>query len=45
VHEAGGKIALASQTGRETRFKVTLPALEAPASSATDPTPADAQVA
>jgi two-component system chemotaxis sensor kinase CheA len=44
VHEAGGKIALASQTGRETRFKVTLPALES-GSSAADPTPADAQVA
>jgi two-component system, chemotaxis family, sensor kinase CheA len=28
VHEAGGKIALASQVGRETRFKVTLPTLE-----------------
>jgi hypothetical protein len=28
VHEAGGKIALASVLGRETRFKVTLPALE-----------------
>lgn len=27
VHEAGGKIALASQLGSETRFKVTLPAL------------------
>jgi signal transduction histidine kinase len=26
VHEAGGKIALASLRGRETRFKVTLPA-------------------
>jgi signal transduction histidine kinase len=28
VHEAGGKIALASIVGHETRFKVTLPALE-----------------
>jgi two-component system, chemotaxis family, sensor kinase CheA len=36
VHEAGGKIALASIVGQETRFKVTLPALEAAA---------DAQVA
>jgi signal transduction histidine kinase len=26
VHEAGGKIALATVLGRETRFKVTLPA-------------------
>ncbi len=29
VHEAGGKIALASLPGHETRFKVTLPAVEA----------------
>jgi len=28
VHEAGGKIALASVVGKETRFKVTLPVLE-----------------
>ena len=28
VHEAGGKIALASVVGQETRFKVTLPSLE-----------------
>jgi two-component system, chemotaxis family, sensor kinase CheA len=28
VHEAGGKIALASIVGQETRFKVTLPTLE-----------------
>jgi two-component system chemotaxis sensor kinase CheA len=28
VHEAGGKIALASLMGHETRFKVTLPAVE-----------------
>ena len=35
VHEAGGKIALATLLGHETRFKVTLPALMA----------ADAQVA
>jgi signal transduction histidine kinase len=34
VHEAGGKIALATLLGHETRFKVTLPAL-----------PADVQVA
>jgi len=39
VHEAGGKIALASQLGSETRFKVTLPALETVA------TANDAQVA
>jgi signal transduction histidine kinase len=31
VHEAGGKIALASQLGQETRFKVTLPPVEADA--------------
>jgi two-component system chemotaxis sensor kinase CheA len=35
VHEAGGKIALATLLGHETRFKVTLPAVAA----------ADAQVA
>jgi two-component system, chemotaxis family, sensor kinase CheA len=35
VHEAGGKIALATLLGHETRFKLTLPALAA----------ADAQVA
>jgi two-component system, chemotaxis family, sensor kinase CheA len=29
VHEAGGKIALASAVGQETRFKITLPTLEA----------------
>ena len=29
IHEAGGKIALASLPGRETRFKITLPALAA----------------
>jgi two-component system, chemotaxis family, sensor kinase CheA len=28
VHEAGGKIALASALGQETRFKITLPTLE-----------------
>jgi two-component system, chemotaxis family, sensor kinase CheA len=39
VHEAGGKIALASLMGHETRFKVTLPALSAVAAAA------DAQVA
>ncbi len=33
VHEAGGKIALASIVGQETRFKVTLPALEMVADS------------
>jgi sensor histidine kinase regulating citrate/malate metabolism len=27
VHEAGGKIALATLLGHETRFKVTLPAV------------------
>jgi two-component system, chemotaxis family, sensor kinase CheA len=36
VHEAGGKIALASQLGSETRFKITLPALETAAASASD---------
>jgi two-component system chemotaxis sensor kinase CheA len=39
IHEAGGKIALASLLGHETRFKVTLPALSAAAAAA------DAQVA
>jgi two-component system, chemotaxis family, sensor kinase CheA len=34
VHEAGGKIALASIVGQETRFKVTLPALEQAADAA-----------
>jgi two-component system, chemotaxis family, sensor kinase CheA len=34
VHEAGGKIALASIVGQETRFKVTLPALEQAADTA-----------
>jgi|HubBroStandDraft_2_1064218.scaffolds.fasta_scaffold20940_2 two-component system chemotaxis sensor kinase CheA len=34
VHEAGGKIALASVVGQETRFKVTLPALEQTADAA-----------
>jgi two-component system chemotaxis sensor kinase CheA len=29
VHEAGGKIALATLLGHETRFKVTLPSLAA----------------
>jgi two-component system, chemotaxis family, sensor kinase CheA len=36
VHEAGGKIALASQLGSETRFKITLPALETAAPQAPD---------
>jgi signal transduction histidine kinase len=45
VHEAGGKIALASQIGQETRFKVTLPALAAAAPWAAAPTSADEQVA
>lgn len=45
VHEAGGKIALASQIGQETRFKVTLPALEAAAPGAAAATSADEQVA
>ena len=31
VHDAGGRISLATQQGRETRFKVTLPALAAAA--------------
>jgi two-component system chemotaxis sensor kinase CheA len=39
VHEAGGKIALATLQGHETRFKVTLPA------DAAGATAADAQVA
>jgi len=39
IHEAGGKIALATLLGHETRFKVTLPALSAAAAAA------DAQVA
>jgi two-component system, chemotaxis family, sensor kinase CheA len=39
VHEAGGKIALATLLGHETRFKVTLPAVAAAAASE------DAQVA
>jgi two-component system chemotaxis sensor kinase CheA len=34
VHEAGGKIALASTLGQETRFKVTLPAVPAVAEAA-----------
>jgi len=34
VHEAGGKIALASLLGHETRFKVTLPSLSAGAAAA-----------
>ncbi len=33
VHDAGGKVALASEPGRETRFKVSLPALVKTASS------------
>ena len=33
VHEAGGRIALASLLGHETRFKVTMPPLEADASA------------
>ena len=33
VHEAGGKIALASALGQETRFKITLPTLEMSADS------------
>src|SRR6202041_2061208 len=40
VHEAGGKIALATLLGHETRFKVTLPAADASGAAA-----ADAQVA
>src|SRR6202034_3565508 len=34
VHEAGGKIALATLLGHETRFKVTLPAVAAAADDA-----------
>jgi two-component system chemotaxis sensor kinase CheA len=34
VHEAGGKIALATLLGRETRFKITLPAVDAQAAGA-----------
>ncbi len=34
VHEAGGKIALASLLGHETRFKVTLPCVDAAAAGA-----------
>lgn len=41
VHEAGGKIALATLLGHETRFKVTLPALAASEA----PAAIDAQVA
>jgi signal transduction histidine kinase len=33
VHEAGGKIALASLLGHETRFKITMPPLDATADS------------
>lgn len=44
VHEAGGKIALATLLGHETRFKVTLPALDAAGSTASE-TDTDAQVA
>ena len=36
VHEAGGKIALATLLGHETRFKVTLPAVAAAAASSED---------
>jgi signal transduction histidine kinase len=42
VHEAGGKIALATLLGHETRFKVTLPAAAAAGAAAAA---ADAQVA
>ncbi len=41
----GGKIALASLIGHETRFKVTLPALAAAAPGAAAATSADEQVA
>jgi two-component system chemotaxis sensor kinase CheA len=44
VHEGGGKIALASMPGQETRFKVTLPPLEVAANAPTT-APASAQVA
>jgi signal transduction histidine kinase len=33
VHDAGGKVALSSEPGRETRFKVTLPAVVKPAAA------------
>jgi hypothetical protein len=44
VHEAGGKIALASLLGHETRFKITLPPADADAAQS-DAAPSDAQVA
>jgi two-component system, chemotaxis family, sensor kinase CheA len=34
IHDAGGRIALASLLGHETRFKLTLPGLDAPSESA-----------
>jgi chemotaxis protein histidine kinase CheA len=43
VHDSGGKIALASLLGHETRFKVTLPALAVAAPPAEAP-PAEAQL-
>lgn len=40
IHECGGKIALASLVGHETRFKITLPALkDAAAVSSAEPSP------
>ena len=47
VHEAGGKIALASLLGHETRFKVTLPALDSLVEAVADTAvvDGDAQVA
>ena len=40
VHEAGGKIALASLPGHETRFKVTLPSVATAGASDTNESPA-----
>ncbi len=40
VHESGGKIALASLTGRDTRFKIVLPPLGAVADASPAPAPA-----
>lgn len=43
VHEAGGKIALATLVGHETRFKVTLPSLAAAEPQSAGETPAAAE--
>jgi chemotaxis protein histidine kinase CheA len=45
VHEAGGKIALASLLGHETRFKLTLPPVTAAAAPSEDAAPATAPIA